>query len=81
MEQRTTDAPHYARHMSFEQRKFLVLSSWVACVMVVGIIMTIDKPDLWILVATAAVLPAVVGSWLWNAPQVTLSQLIQRYRK
>ena len=67
--------------MTFDQTKFLVLSAWVATVITVGLILTADKPSLWIVVATIAVIPASVASWLWTAPPVTLSQLIQRYRK
>lgn len=67
--------------MTFDQMKFLVLSAWVASVMIVGIILTVDKPSLWVVVATIAVIPASVTSWLWTAPPVTLTQLIQKFRK
>ena len=67
--------------MTFEQTKFLVLSAWVASVITVGLILTVDRPSLWMVVASVAVIPASVASWLWTAPPVTLSQLIQRYRK
>ena len=67
--------------MAFEQMKFLVLSAWVATVITIGLVLTIDKPSLWVVVATVAVIPASVASWLWTAPPVTLSQIIQKYRK
>ena len=73
--------PRTFETMTFEQRKFLVLSAWVAGVIAIGIILTIDKPDLWLLVATTAMLPAAIASWLWKESAVTLSQLVQRYRK
>ncbi len=66
--------------MTFTQRKQLVLVAWVATVAIIGLILTIDKPDLWMLVATLALVPAAIGSWLWNAPETTLSQLIARAR-
>ena len=66
--------------MTFAQRKQLVLAAWVAAVAIVGLILTIDKPDLWMLVATLALAPAAIGNWLWNAPEATLSQLIARAR-
>ena len=66
--------------MTFAQRKELVLTAWVATVAVVGVIFAIDKPDLWILVAGLALLPAAVGNWLWKAPEATLSQLIAAAR-
>ena len=67
--------------MTFEQRKFLVLTLWVATALTIGIIATIDKPDLWFLVATVALGPAVFGNWLWNAPPPTLSEIVARYRR
>ena len=66
--------------MTFPQRKLLVLASWVAMVVTVGMILAIDKPDLWLLVAFVALIPAMVGNWLWNAPEPTLSELIARER-
>jgi hypothetical protein len=66
--------------MTFTQRKQFVLAAWVATVAIVGLIVTIDKPDLWMLVAIVALTPAAIGSWLWNAPEATLSQLIARAR-
>jgi hypothetical protein len=66
--------------MSFAQRKHLVLASWVAIVAIVGVIFTIDKPELWILAAGLALVPAAIANWLWNAPEATLSQLIAAAR-
>ena len=66
--------------MTFAQRKRLVLAAWVATVTIVGVILTIDKPELWMLVAALALIPAAIGNWLWDAPQPTLSQLIARAR-
>lgn len=67
--------------MSFAERKLLVLATWVATVAIVGLFLTIDKPDLWMLVAALALVPAAIGNWLWNAPEATLSQLIAAARR
>lgn len=67
--------------MTFDQMKFLVLSVWVASVITVGLILTVDRPSLWVLVATIAVIPASVASWLWTAPPVMVTQLIRKYRR
>lgn len=66
--------------MTFAQRKQLVLMTWVATVVVVGIILAIDKPDLWIPVAGLALVPSGIASWLWNAPEATLAELIAAAR-
>lgn len=66
--------------MTFAQRKQLVLASWVATVTIVGLILTISTPDLWMLVAILALAPAAMASWFWNAPEATLSELIARAR-
>ena len=67
--------------MSFEQRKFLILAAWTATVAVAGAIITIEQPSLWIFVAALAMIPAAIGSALWNAPEMTLTQLIGKYRQ
>ena len=66
--------------MTFDQRKLLILAAWVATVMTVGLILTIDKPNLWLAVAFVATMPAAIGNWLWNRPDPTLSELIARAR-
>ncbi|HEX7281950.1 MAG TPA: hypothetical protein VF239_07840 [Vicinamibacterales bacterium] len=66
--------------MTFAQRKQLILSGWVATVAVVGVVLAIDKPELWIPIAGIALAPAAIASWLWNAPEATLSQLIAAAR-
>jgi hypothetical protein len=66
--------------MTFAQRKHLVLAVWVATIAVVGVILTIDTPELWLLVGALALVPAAIGNWLWNAPEATLSQLIAAAR-
>jgi hypothetical protein len=66
--------------MTFAQRKLLVLSAWVATVITVGLILTIDKPNLWVLVGAVATIPAAVGNWFWDRPDPTLSELIARSR-
>lgn len=66
--------------MSFAQRKQLVLTAWVATVIIVGIVFAIERPHLWMLVATLAIAPAAIGSWLWNAPEATLAQIIATER-
>ena len=66
--------------MTFAQRKSLILAAWVATVVIVGVILAIDKPELWILVGALALIPAAIGNWLWNAPEATLSELIAAAR-
>lgn len=66
--------------MTFAQRKLLVLAAWVATVAIVGMILTVEHPDMWMLVACLALVPAAIGNWFWNAPEATLSQLIARAR-
>ena len=66
--------------MTFAERKLLVLAAWVATVAIIGLFLTIDKPDLWMLVAALALVPAAIGNWLWNAPEATLTQLIAAAR-
>ena len=66
--------------MTFAQRKRLVLLGWVATVATVGMILAINRPDMWLVVACFAVVPAVIGNWFWDAPEATLSELIARSR-
>jgi len=66
--------------MTFEQRKLLVLTAWVASVATAGLILTIEKPSLWLVVGVVATIPAAIGNWLWDAPDPTLSELIARSR-
>ena len=66
--------------MTFAQRKLLVLTAWAGTVMTVGLILAIDRPDLWVLVASLTIIPVVIGNWLWEAPEATLSQLIAKAR-
>lgn len=58
----------------------MVLAAWVATVITVGLILTVDKPNLWVLVAALATIPAAVGNWFWDRPDPTLSELIARAR-
>ena len=67
--------------MTFEQRKLLILSAWTATVATAGFIMTIERPSLWIFVAALAMVPAAIGNSLWNAPEMTMTQLIGKYRR
>jgi hypothetical protein len=66
--------------MTFAQRKLLVLASWTATVMTVGMILAFDKPGLWVIIASFAIVPTAIGNWLWDAPEPTLSELIVRAR-
>ena len=67
--------------MTFAQRKFLVLAAWVAMVATVGMVLAIDRPSMWLVVACFALIPAAVANWFWDAPEATLSQLIARGRQ
>lgn len=66
--------------MTFPQRKLLVLAAWVATVMTVGLIFTIERPNLWLLVASLAMIPAGIANWLWDRPDPTMSELIAKAR-
>lgn len=66
--------------MPFALRKQLVLAAWVATVAVTGLVLTIDKPDLWIAVAGLALVPSAIANWFWNPPEATLSQIIAAAR-
>jgi hypothetical protein len=66
--------------MTFDQRKVLVLAAWVTTLATVGLIFAIDNPDLWLLIACLALIPATVANWLWQAPEATLTQLIAKAR-
>jgi hypothetical protein len=66
--------------MTFSQRKLLVLSAWVATVVTVGLILTVDRPNLWVLVGAVAMVPAAVANWFWDRPDPTLAELIARGR-
>jgi hypothetical protein len=80
VEHRPVRASRYDRRMTFEQRKLLVLTAWVATVATVGLIITIDKPNLWLVVGVIATIPAAIGNWMWDAPDPTLSEIIARSR-
>ena len=67
-------------NMTFAQRKLLGLAAWVATVATVGMIVAVDHPDTWMLVACFALIPAAIGNWYWDAPEATLSQLIATAR-
>ena len=67
--------------MDFEQRKRLSLASWTAVVLTAGLILTIDKPSLWVFVAGLTLIPTAVASWLWHPAPVTIAQLIDRGRR
>lgn len=66
--------------MTFAQRKQLVLAAWVATVVVIGIVLAVDNPDLWLVIAAVAIIPSVIANWLWSKPEATLSQLIAAAR-
>ena len=64
--------------MTFAQRKLFVLAAWVATVMTVGLIFAIDKPGLWVFVASLAIIPVVFGTWLWEAPEPVVAKAPSR---
>ena len=47
--------------MTFHQQKLLVLATWVATVAIVGLIVAIDKPERWMLIALLALIPAAMS--------------------
>lgn len=48
---------------------------------IVGAILTIERPSLWLFVAALAMIPAAIGNSVWNEPEMTLSQLVGKYRR
>lgn len=66
--------------MTFAQRKLLVLAAWAGLVVTLGIVMAVDRPLSWLVVASLAIVPVIVGHRLWDAPEATLSELIARGR-
>jgi hypothetical protein len=66
--------------MTFAQRKLLVLAAWAGTIVTAGFILGIDKPLLWVVIGTVAIVPVVIGNWLWDAPEATISQLIAKAR-
>ena len=66
--------------MTFPQRKLLVLAAWVATVATAGLIFSIERPNLWLLVASVAIIPAAIANWLWDQPDPTMSELIAKAR-
>lgn len=66
--------------MTFDQRKQLILATWVATIAIAGVVLAIDKPDLWVLIAAFTFAPPAIANWLWNAPPATVSQLIATAR-
>jgi hypothetical protein len=66
--------------MTFAQRKLAVLTTWALLVVTVGLIFAINNRELWGLIATLVIVPVVLGNWLWEAPEATLSELIARGR-
>jgi len=66
--------------MTFDQRKQLVLAAWAAAIAIIGVVLAVDKPNLWILIAGLALAPPGIANWLWNAPPPTVSQLIATAR-
>ena len=66
--------------MTFAQRKLLVLAAWAGTVLTVGVVLGVDKPLLWVVVGSVAIIPVVISNWLWDAPEATLSELIVKAR-
>ena len=71
----------YTRRMTFDQRKLLILSAWAAIISTTGIILTIERPTMWIFIACVALIPAAVANWLWTGPELTLSQLVRKQQQ
>jgi hypothetical protein len=62
--------------MTFSQRKLFGLAAWAMTVVAIGSILAHDKPNLWVFITSLALIPVMVGNWLWTGPEATLSQLI-----
>ena len=66
--------------MTFAQRKFLVLAAWAGMVLAMGVAVATDRPGMWLLIGSFAIIPVVIGNRLWDVPEATLSELIARGR-
>jgi hypothetical protein len=66
--------------MTFAQSKLVVLVAWATTVVTIGLTLAVDKPALWVPIAILAIIPVAIGSWLWDAPEPTLSELIATAR-
>ena len=49
-------------------------------VVTVGLIIAVDNPVAWAVIGSVAIIPVVIGNWLWDAPEATLSEIIARAR-
>ena len=58
----------------------MVLAVWVASVLTIGIVATIESPTMGLPVAMLAVIPATIANWLWNPRELTLAELAAKYR-
>jgi hypothetical protein len=65
--------------MTFAQRKFLVLAAWAGMVVTVGVL-SVDQPLSWVVIGSLAIIPVIIANRLWDAPELTLSELIVRGR-
>ena len=81
LEQTVAWARRYTPCMTFEQRKVLILSAWMATIAVAGFVLTIESPSMWIFVAALAMIPAAIANSVWNAPELTMAQLVSKYRQ
>ena len=66
--------------MTFVQRQLLVLAAWAGLMVTLGVILAVDTPLSWAVIASVAIVPVVIGNRLWDAPEPTLSELIARGR-
>jgi hypothetical protein len=66
--------------MTFAQRKLLVLAAWAGMVVTVGLMLAVDNPIAWVVIGSVAIIPVVIGNWLWDPPVATLSEIVTRGR-
>jgi hypothetical protein len=75
---RTADvgAGGYTRFMAAENLKTVLFVAWVIAVCVAAIVIGVTSVANWIVVACAAIVPALIVRRFWRAPEQTISESI-----
>lgn len=58
----------------------MVMGAWAGLVVAIGMVMAVDRPLSWLVLASIAIIPVLIGNKLWDEPEATLSELIARGR-
>jgi hypothetical protein len=71
----------YTRFMASETLKILLFVGWVTAVGVAAIAIGVTSVPNWIVVACAAIVPALIVRQFWRAPEQTISESIHEARR